>query len=110
MQKEIPQVCISNFTIRYAPKKEMSKIKSDSKAVRDKAVKAHVKEFKMNLYPITLNKNNDFPTKVTKERVLSSIWKYKKIKGDYSNFIVFIKDVSVVSRSNVSYKFDYDKD
>ena len=96
MQKEIPQVYVADFTVRYAPKKEMAKIKSDKPSVREKAIKTHVKEF---------------PTKATKDRILKSIWRSKKIKGDFKNFMVYAKNIKVKGNmGKVSYKFDYNKD
>ena len=110
MKKELPQVCISDFTVRYAPNKEMGKITGSNKIAKDRAIKAHVKEFKMNHYPITLNSDNKFPTKNTEIRTLKTIWKYSKIKGNFEDHTVFVKDINVLSRSIVSYKFDYEKD
>jgi len=110
MNEEVPEVCVSNFTIKYFPKKELDKINHRIEGIKRRASNKHIKYFKIKKYPITLNSNNEFPIENTKERVLRSIWKYSNVKGKYEDFVVSIQDVEVEKKSKVSYKFDYKKD
>jgi hypothetical protein len=107
---EAPEVCIANFTVRYAPTKYLSRFTHKDSKYRNKAIEEHVKEFKMTNYPITLNSDNKFPTATTAARCLFSIWKLKaKATLKFSDYKVFIKDVEVLHRSKLNYKFNYDE-
>ena len=109
VQNKKPNVCISDFKIRFVEKKFMSKIKHKEAKVREK-YSSKIREIPLKHYPITLDENKKFPTKKTEERVLKSIWSYLKLKGNIENFVVFIKDINVKHSSPVSYDFNYEKD
>jgi len=106
----IPEVCIAKFMVKYFPKSELPKINHRIAGIAKRAKIKHIKYFRISNYPITLTKDNEFPTEATKERILRSIWKYSSMKGKFEDFEVSIEDIEIKDRSNVSYKFRHDKD
>ena len=105
-----PNVCICDFTVRYVPKKHLLKVQHPKPSVRQKAIEEHVKEFIIKDYPITLDDNGKFPTKKTEERVCRGIWVYKFKKTNFEDFVMFIKDIKIKTKSKVTYDFNYEKD
>ena len=108
-EQPLPEVCISNFMVKYFPKKELDKINHRIEGIAKRAANKHIKYFKISSYTITLNSNNEFPTEATKDRILRSVWKYSNAKGKYEDHVVTIQDVEVKGRSGISYEFDYKK-
>ncbi len=115
--KKRPWVCISDFTLSYVEKKHMPKIKSkDLKRARE-AREKYVKEHKFVNHPITLELIEDsleekyrFPTKKTEQRVLQSAWRVFNKKNNFESFVMYIKNISVKHKSQVSYDFNYKED
>jgi len=105
-----PYVCICTFAVRYVPKKHLMKVQHPKPSVRKKAIEDYAREFIVRDYPITLDANGRFPTKRTEERVLRGVWNSRMKKGKFEDFVMFIKDIKIKTKSKVSYEFNHEKD
>jgi hypothetical protein len=108
-KEEKPYVCICSFLVKSFPKKYMNRLKSKNKAVKDKAIKDYAKVDSIENYPLTLDSEDKFPTKKTKQRIIKEVWLYLGKKEKLDSFVVSIASIVVKSKSRVSYEFDYDK-
>lgn len=110
LEKTKPFVCICDFVVVVKPLKHLHRLEHERASVRKDAVEKYVTKFSLENYPITLDENGNFPTERTKSRVLRSIWMYGRKKGAYEDVSLSLINVSIKSKSRVSYDFNYDND
>lgn len=107
-KKEQPQVCFCDIDVTITPKKWLHLVNHEKESVRKDAKKKYVinKHLK-NVYMTLIN--GKFPTAVTEERVLKSIWRTLKSKDKFEDLYLELTNIKIKNTSPINYEFDYEK-
>ena len=107
-KKDKPNVCLCDVDVCLIPKKWLHLVKHDKESVSKEAIKKYVTNKHLKNVYMTLI-NGEFPTAVTKERVLKSIWRSLNINDKFEDLYLELSNIQIKRTLPINYNFDYEK-
>lgn len=98
-----PRVVISDYTIKWFPRKFINYMKNGNKAEKKKALES-VEQFRFKNESIVLNEKNLFINEKLKGEHLQRIFNRYKLKYNPEQNIYLLRNVKVISESKASYE------